>query len=103
MAIHRVAIYDEYRGMHIYDDSVNVLTNFSVFQHKLKSWLILRLSHQHNLIQAAINAAKIAPIWPPTAAIEVILPILPLSKFSVIKAGNAYAIFTAGTNTSEKA
>lgn len=62
VAIHRVAIYDEYRGMHIYDDSVNVLTNFSVFQHKLKSWLILRLSHQHNLIQAAINAAKIAPI-----------------------------------------
>jgi hypothetical protein len=49
VAIHRVAISDEYRGMHIYDDSVNVLTNFSVFQHKLKSWLILRLSHQHNL------------------------------------------------------
>lgn len=31
VAIHRVAISDEYRGMHIYDDSVNVLTNFSVF------------------------------------------------------------------------
>lgn len=31
MAIHRVAISDEYRGMYIYDDSVNVLTNFSVF------------------------------------------------------------------------
>lgn len=31
VAIHRVAISDEYRGMHIYDDSVNILTNFSVF------------------------------------------------------------------------
>ena len=31
VAIHRVAISDEYRGMHIYDDSVNVLTSFSVF------------------------------------------------------------------------
>ena len=62
VAIHRVAISDEYRGMHIYDDSVNVLTTFQFSQHKLKSWLILRLSHQHNLIQAAINAAKIAPI-----------------------------------------